>query len=275
MRNQLTEAMIDKLGAPPTGRLEIFDAVVPALALRVTSGGAKSFVVRARIKGQTAPIRVTLGDAMAMKLADAREEASNVLRACRTGKDPREPRSQAKAVAARDEALKWENVAAEFIKRHYAKKRTGWRRQVEALLDKRVTPRWRGRLLSEITRADVVTLLDAIEQDSLYQANRTLACIRKLFNWALLRGLIDVSPIVPGMAREGEKARTRFLSFDEIRIVWRAAERLGHPFGPFVRFLLATGQRRGDPRGSEAASAVMRSCRRSGARMSGSRAGIV
>ena len=39
MRKQLTEAMIEKLGPPASGRLEIFDKIVPALAVRVTSGG--------------------------------------------------------------------------------------------------------------------------------------------------------------------------------------------------------------------------------------------
>jgi integrase len=134
------------------------------------------------------------------------------------------------------------------MEKHARKNRT-WR-QTEALFRHRVTPRWRGRILSEITRADVVTLLDRIERDSVYQANRTLASVRKLFNWARLRGLIDTTPIVPGMARDGEKVRTRFLTFEEIRIVWRAAERIGQPFGLLIRFLLATCQRRGEVAGA-------------------------
>ena len=87
MRKQLTEAAIEKLRAPLSGRLELFDSIVPGLAVRVTPNGAKSFVVRGRIKG---PIRLTIGDALGMKLSDAREEASSVLKTCRAGKDPRE-----------------------------------------------------------------------------------------------------------------------------------------------------------------------------------------
>src|SRR5665213_303078 len=118
MRKQLTEATIDKLGAPGSGRLEIFDAIVPGLALRVTATGAKSFVVRGRIKGHTAPIRVTIGDADVMKVADAREAASDVLKLCRKGKDPRAVRKAEKVAAVQAAAVTWETVAATFIDKH-------------------------------------------------------------------------------------------------------------------------------------------------------------
>src|SRR6516225_612641 len=90
MRKQLTEAMIEKLRPPATGRLEIFDSIVPGLAVRVTTSGAKSFVVRGRIRGRPDPIRVTLCQTRETKLSAAREAASDVLRACRAGNDPRE-----------------------------------------------------------------------------------------------------------------------------------------------------------------------------------------
>jgi integrase len=247
MRKQLTEAMIERLAPPPSGRTEIFDTFTPGLALRVTSNGAKSFVVRARIRGQSAPIRVTVGDARGMKLTDAREAARETLRACRAGEDPR-PKPE--AMAESPDALRWERVVETFIAKHArgndrSKPNTRSWRQTEALIS-RYTTAWRGKLVGEITRADVVALLDQCEQVSIYRANRVLAAIRKLFNWAVLRGLVDSSPIVAGMAREGEVSRERFLTFDEIRLVWRAAQRLGQPFGPMFQFLLTVGQRRGE-----------------------------
>ena len=41
-----------------------------------------------------------------------------------------------------------------------------------------------------------------------------------------------------------QRQRERWLRDEEIRLVWEAAGQLGYPFGPFVRLLLATGQRR-------------------------------
>jgi integrase len=253
MRKQLTEAMLEKLTPPKAGRLEIFDTIVPAMAVRVTANGAKTFVVRGRVRGHSAPIRVTVGDATGMKLKDAREAASDILKGFRAGVDPRETRKAEKLESHLGEALKWERVAETFIEKHAKKNRT-WR-QSEALLAQKVTPAWKGRLITEITRADVVALLDKVEdQVSLYQANRVLATIRKLFNWAMLRGLISTSPIVAGMAREGEATRTRYLTMEEVAIIWRACERVGQPFGPLFQFMLATGQRRGEAAGARWAS---------------------
>ena len=107
MRKQLTEVMIEKLRPPTVGRLEIFDAIVPGLAVRVTPNGTKSFVVRSRIRGRSNPIRLTIGDARGMKLAAAREAASDVLRACRAGNDPREARKMSAQGAEGDE--RWHN----------------------------------------------------------------------------------------------------------------------------------------------------------------------
>src|SRR5882757_9534063 len=67
---------------------------------------------------------------------------------------------------------------------------------------------------------------------------------------AVLRGMISSSPIVAGMARQGEETRTRYLNFDEIRLVWQAADRVGYPFGSLFEFLLVTGQRRSEAAGA-------------------------
>ena len=41
-----------------------------------------------------------------------------------------------------------------------------------------------------------------------------------------------------------ERARDRVLSDDELRWLWRACEKIDWPFGPLVKLLLLTGQRR-------------------------------
>src|SRR5690606_2366163 len=43
-----------------------------------------------------------------------------------------------------------------------------------------------------------------------------------------------------------DHSRDRILSEDELKRVWRATETIGWPFGPLVRLLLLTGQRRGE-----------------------------
>jgi len=112
-----------------------------------------------------------------------------------------------------------------------------------------VLPRWGDRDIASIRRSDVAQLLRDVQRDNgPVMANRVLAHIRKLFNWAMLQpdliDVLEVSPVVRGMAPSQETGRDRFLSPDEIQWLWTASEELGYPFGPCVRLLLITGQRR-------------------------------
>ena len=196
MRKQLTEPMIEKLRPPAAGRAEIFNSIVSGLTLRVTAKGAKSFVIRARVKGHPRPIRVTIGDARGMKLSDARREAMEVLQGMPRRLDPRVERRNRVLQAQRADSLQFDRVVEVFIEKH-AKKNRSWR-DTEAVFRNHVTPRWKGRRLDEISRSDVVALLDKIEErGSVYAANRTLAAVRKLMNWAILRGLISPPRLLP------------------------------------------------------------------------------
>src|SRR5207253_98588 len=75
-------------------------------------------------------------------------------------------------------------------------------------------------------------------------ANRTLAAISKLFNWAIQRGIVESSPVARVEKPGAERKKTRVLSDEELRLIWRGAKALPYPFGPYFRFLLATAQRR-------------------------------
>jgi integrase len=245
MRKTLTAALVEKTSPPAAGRLEINDKIIPQLALRVTATGMKSYVIRTRISGKQ--VRVTIGDARGMDLKDARKEASEALRKCRAGVNPREERRLRLLEDEKATRLAVPTVIEEFLKRHVSKNRTAL--ETKRIFDNDVIPRWKNKLLPEVTRSDVVAILDAVEdRASPYRANRVLAAIRKMFNWAVSRGLITVSPIVRDMARKGEVARDRFLSPVEIRAVWQAADSLDSPFGSVVKMLLLTGQRLGEVR---------------------------
>ena len=80
-------------------------------------------------------------------------------------------------------------------------------------------------------------------------ANQVLATVRRMFNWAVSRDLTQATPMV-GIERPGEVVpRQRILSDTEIREVWAAAEAIDEPYGPFIKMLLITGQRRSEVAG--------------------------
>jgi integrase len=251
MRKQLTAAMIEKLAPPAAGRLEIFDAVVPALTLRVTKNGARSFVVRGRIRGQPDPIRITLGDARGMKLSDARQAASGVLRAMQAGIDPREAQ-KAKAAAAGEERKNiFAAVAKAFIAEHVVKLRS--EKQCASEIRRYLIATWDTRPISTITIDDVAEITRSIANaGKLAQARRVLAHAKRLFRWAAAPGRSRLA-VNPTLALSAKKdldiyisPRQVALSGDHLRLIWNAAKTLGEPFGPFFHMLLLSGQRRSE-----------------------------
>jgi hypothetical protein len=78
-----------------------------------------------------------------------------------------------------------------------------------------------------------------------------LGHIRRLFNWAIARGVygLERSPCDRMRPKTliGKKAlRTRVLSDGELRAFWRATEAMPYPYGPLFRILALTGQRKSE-----------------------------
>jgi integrase len=85
----------------------------------------------------------------------------------------------------------------------------------------------------------------AADERGLVMADKTLAWLRKAFNWYAGKDDKFNSPIVKGMARTKpkERARTRVLSDDELRVIWPLLTEAG-TFGALLKTLLFTAQRR-------------------------------
>ena len=95
----------------------------------------------------------------------------------------------------------------------------------------------------------MVPLLDGIANEHAVHANRVLAALRRMFNWAIERDLMEASPCAQVKAPSQETSRDRVLSDEELGLVLRAAHKLEAPFGPYVQMLTLTLQRRNEVAG--------------------------
>ena len=246
MKAKLTDTLIRKTPPPalPQRYLEIWDLTLPGLYAQISHGGTRSFAVMIRIGGRQ--VRRTLGRYPALSLADARRKAREFFEQAAAGVDPKAEAKRQERESRAEDATTFAAVAELFVER-YCKRRglKSWA-ETQRILRRYVVPRWGDRQLANITRADVVDLMDDVEDNNgATMSRRVLAVVRKLFNWALdERGLIDTTPIGRGMARGRERTRNRYLDADEIRAVWAAADAEGYPFGDFTKLLLVLGQRR-------------------------------
>jgi integrase len=222
-------------------RQEIADGYLRNLYLVVQAKtGAKSWAVRYRYHGQSR--KLTLGSFPAIDLKAARELGAKALRTVAAGGDP----AREKVLARITEPDTIEAVAAQFIERHCQRvNRPKTIYETERLLNRHVLPRWRGRPIASIVRRDVLDVLDrVVDNGAPIEANRVLASVRKMFNWALSRDIIHASPCAGVKPPAAEQSRDRVLSDDELRNVWRASTAVGWPLGSIVQMLILTGQRR-------------------------------
>ncbi|MDW9878216.1 DUF4102 domain-containing protein [Sinorhizobium meliloti] len=235
-------------------RTEIPDAGQPGLYLVVQPSGSMSWAFRYRHAGRPRKMTIgpfVLGEDATFTLAKARESAQEASRIVSDGRDPAEVREQEKAQTPEPEPVKVdlvEDVLDEFVKRHVKKKnRESTQKNTEAFIDKRIRPEWKDRDIRSITKRDVVKLLDDIADDGAPEsAARVRAILSKFFNWAVDRDIVDASPVPKGSTAKQGASRERVLTDEEVRLVWLACEKVGWPFGPFVKLLILTAQRRNE-----------------------------
>jgi integrase len=235
----LTARTIETL-KPGASRKELPDRHLPGLYLVLQPSGAKSWAVRYRAQGRTR--KHTLGAYPAIDLKTARQLAAQAVRAVAEGRDPGREKAQART-SAPDTV---EAVARQFLDIHCRRRnRPNTIDATERLLRLHVLPRWGKRLAKDITRRDVLDLLDTIVDGGRpVAANRVLAAVRALFNWAIDRDIVVASPCLGVKMPAPETPRDRTLDDAELAVVWRAAETLGGPFGTLVQLLILLGQRR-------------------------------
>jgi integrase len=137
-----------------------------------------------------------------------------------------------------------EKVAAQFMARHIKGLAPATIREATRIFDKEIVPAWRGRRLCEISKGDIHELLDRIADRAPVQANRVLAWIKGMCNFAMGRGIIETTPCLGIKPPTTETARDRVLSDDELRAVWLASDSLKMQHSAFVNLLILTGQRR-------------------------------
>lgn len=252
----ITKRVVD--GCQPNGpQVLIWDREVKGFGLRVTSGGAKSYVFQYRIGGRGNPTRrYKIGRHGSFTPEKARERAKELAQMVARGIDPMEAEAERETnkalakVAAEEEARRSRELSFAAYAETFLDNGT------KADLRKRTLQGYRGALtnhavpvlgtkpLPDITRSDIARVLDRIPRTQPAVRRITFAVLRMVFNWAKGRGDISASPLEGMPSPTAPASRDRVLSDGELALALRAAAEFEKPFGPFFELLFATGQRR-------------------------------
>jgi integrase len=244
MKRTLTDAAIRALRPPAAGRLEIADTSCRCLELRVTANGAKSFAFRYRARGSRRTERITLGPYPDLSLRDARIAADKLRGEVVAGKNPAGHKREA---SARSFAALADRYLTEHARRH---KRTADKDARNLRLH--ILPRWRDRDFANITRGDVIALIERlVGAGKPTLANHVHALVSSIFGFAMDVDLATANPAARLHKRGPERAKTRTLSDDEIRLFWHRVIEPPIPsaVGLALRLVLAAGVRPGEAAG--------------------------
>lgn len=245
---KFTDRFLKTLAPGPVQKDRLaFNTECRGLGVRATASGTKTFIVQWTDLATGQKRREPLGTWGGITVDQAREAARARLGDVAKGLDPRAERRAKREEAEREREasrMTLRVLLCEWSRIGLKGRRDGYRAEaVRALslafakhLDKPV---------HHLLRDTAVTVLDGLaDAGKVATAGRTMAYGRACYAWAHRRGKVPSNPFLGLPISTGIAARDRVLGDHEIGEVWRAAGTLSFPFGPFVKVLLLTAQRR-------------------------------
>ncbi len=219
-------------------------------AIRVFPSGRKSWVFIYTFSGRKR--RMTLGDYKTLSLAEARIKHHNAYKLLKIEeKDPAQVQALEKAQNRDSSTI--DGLIDEYIEKWAMPRKRSWKED-KRILDQDVKPLWGKRKAKDITKRDVILLLeDIVKRGAPIAANRTFACVRRVFNFAVERDIIPATPCTTIKAPSKENQRDRCLSVQEIKDLWQALDNapMSEATKLALKLQLATAQRKGEVLGAE------------------------
>jgi integrase len=247
----LTDRKLRSLKPAAAGKRYDVRDELRGLAVRVNDEGRKVFCLIGRFPGSENPTRRAIGEYPAMTLERARAEARKWHQLLNEGIDPKVELERRQRAEARRQENSFGNVAEAYFV-HIRRQKLRRTAETEREIRRELVSRWEKRPITDITRHDLLEVIEAaLKRGSPWQAHHIFSYTSRLFNWAIERGTfgLESSPthgMRPARVIGAKKPRSRVLTDAELQAVWKASEELGYPYGPFVRLLMITGQRKSE-----------------------------
>lgn len=239
----VTKSSVDGLRAGPRDAF-LWDTKIPGFGVKVTPKGSKVYLYQFRMGGRGSKVRrYTIGKHGALTPDAARKEASRLAALVLQGDDPQAQRQEKRKVAVELAFSRYLDHFAEHCLRVDWKASAG---EVEAMLRTYALPILGDKPLPDITAQDISAVLRPLRRKPASHS-KLFAVLRRLFRWAKSEGdLTTPSPMADMETPTPPPSRKRVLKDWELKLVWEASASLGYPFGPMVRLLILTGQRRNE-----------------------------
>jgi integrase len=238
----LNDATVRRLSLPPKGNRIQWDTTLPGFGIRVTAGGARSFVFDYYTRTSGRRRRYTIGGFPNWTTGAARIKARELRRRVDNEEDPLGDIETARAAETVDE------LADRFVAEHLLPKR---RRSTiiayTSILKLYIRPHFRHLKVRDVAFEHIDSLHRKVtEVSGPYSANRCIAVCSKMFSLAIRWNMRTDNP-VRGIERNAEIERKRYLNSDELaRLVKALAEYPDQQSANVIRLLMFTGARKSE-----------------------------
>ena len=232
---KLTQQLIKDTPAPAEGRQVLTDG--RGLQLRITSSDKRTWSLQYRVNGRM--LKTTIGAWPAVSISEARKLADGLRNKLAKGIDPQEEKKNAKI-----KGLSFEQAWIVFDELYISELKARTAREYRRSANINILPKFKNMALTDVTKSDLVTMVDTIRKRAPVMANRTLALLSKFYNWCLGRDYVRRN-LISGIPKAAEAPRNRVLTLQELRSIYNAASELSPANELFIKLLLLTGQRQG------------------------------
>ncbi len=262
---KLTKKIVEKISTPDTGAAFLWDEHLPGFGIRVTSKGARSYVVQSRVAGKTR--RVTLGRHGVLTVDQARKRAKSELGRMSEGLDPAAEKEKVIAKQKHEIVLA---VTLREVMESYLKDR----RELKPRSRKEIRYHvgfsfkvWADKPAAGITRDMVSAKFRKISDRTPSQANQAFRQLRALLNYARAQyRTADDKPVIAdnpvNVLSDSRmwnkiKARNNYVPLERIGEWWSHVEALrvdpqltksSRAAADLVAFITLTGLRSGEAR---------------------------
>jgi integrase len=240
-----TDKIVRELPVPKSGYDITYDGKVKQFGVRVTSAGARSYILRYRTRAGRERT-FTLGQTKEWATATARKEAAEIKRKIRfDGYDPLEAIDSARAAPSMGD------LCDRFDKEHVSKKRQSTASDYQHLIRRFIRPGLKTLKVAEVSYTDIDRLHRKItDSNGPYIANRTIAVLSVMFKLAIRWKMRTDNP-VSGIERNPEQRRQTYLTKPQLSRLAAALDGLeDKQAADIFRLLLLTGARRGEVLGA-------------------------
>ena len=163
-----------------------------------------------------------LGKFPTMSLAEASREFEKHWAIYASGRNPATVKEDEQS--ALDAAPTVKVLGDDYIKRHAEVNKKSWLED-KRILEKEIYPFWGNRKAADVTKKDVIRVLDNIvARPAPGTANNTFKIIRKMFNWAIKKDILEASPCDRIDMPAPLVSKDRQLNAAEIKALWKSLE---------------------------------------------------